>query len=198
MEHFVFETWTAGQIAEDDFLAACELHFAAFPKPGRTLNEVVAKKRPVWMDVDLSPDAAADPPPQRHVLRENGKVLANAAVLVRAIETSAGLLTVCGLFDVATHPSARGRGLGGATVQTVFNAVDAGTYAFCVFQTGEARAFYEKLGAAVVDNRIVNSHAATDPEANPFTDTHVMRYPADTAGRTPWPEGLIDLRGPGY
>ena len=33
---------------------------------------------------------------------------------------------------------------------------------------------------------------------SPFTDTYVMRYPADTAGRTPWPAGVIDLRGPGF
>ena len=198
------ETWTAGRIAEDDFLDACDLHHAAFPKPGRTLDQVIAKKRPVWMDVDRSSDtAAADPPPVRYVIREPGpdgrpRCIANAAALVRTVQTPDGLMTVSGLLDVATHPDARGRGLGAVVVRRVFASVDDGTYPFCLFGTGPARPFYEKLGACVVDNPIVNSHAADDPEANPFTDTYVMRYPADTAGRTPWPAGVIDLRGPGF
>jgi len=55
------------------------------------------------------------------------------------------------------------------------------------------RPFYEKLGAVVVDNRIVNS-LADNPAANPFWDEVVMRYPAGGD----WPSGAIDLRGPGY
>ena len=197
------ETWTAGRIPEADFLDACVLHHAAFPKPGRTLDEVIAKKRPVWMDVARSPDAAADPPPVRYVVREPGpdgkpRCIANAAALVRTVQTEAGLMTVSGLLDVATHPDARGRGLGAVVVRRVFAAVDDGTYPFCLFATGPARPFYEKLGAAVVTNRIVNSHADDDPEANPFTDDYVMRYPANTTGPPPWPDGLIDLRGPGF
>lgn len=201
------ETWTAGRISEADFLDACTLHHAAFPKPGRTLADVMAKKRPVWMDTAPSPDAAADPLPVRYVVREADpeagpdaapRCIANAAALVRTVQTTAGLMTVAGLLDVATHPDARGRGLGALVVRRVFAAVDAGTYAFCLFGTGPARPFYERLGAAVVTNRIVNSHADADPEANPFTDTYVMRYPAIATGRTPWPEGLIDLRGPGF
>ena len=203
MPHPPIQTWTAGRISEADFLDACILHHVAFPRPGRTLEEVVAKKRPVWMAPELSPDAAADPPPVRYVMRSEsldgpGLCVANAAALTRTVQTSRGLLTVSGLFDVATHPSVRGRGYGAAVVQEVFAAVDRGTYAFCLFQTGAAHPFYEKLGAAVVTNPIVNSHADTDPEANPFTDNLVMRYPADTTGRDPWPEGTIDLRGPGF
>ena len=201
------ETWTAGQISDADFLDACVLHHAAFPKPGRTLEQVIAKKRPVWMDParvrDGEPDVAADPPSVRYVLREPGpdgelRCIANAAALVRTVQTQDGLMTVSGLLDVATHPDVRGRGLGAVVVQRVFAAVDDGTYPFCLFATGPARPFYEKLGAAVVTNRIVNSHADDDPEANPFTDDFVMRYPANTTGRARWPEGLIDLRGPGF
>ena len=199
------QSFTAGRMSEADFLAACELHHAAFPKPGRGLDEVIAKKRPVWMDAGRSgaanPDtAAATPPPVRYAVVEGGRWLANAASLVRTVGTEAGDLTVCGLFDVATHPNARGRGLAVAVTQAVFNAVNDGTYPFCMFQTGAARKFYEtKFGATLVTNEIVNTHAAGDPEANPFTDEFVMRYPGEPAsGGTPWPAGRIDLRGPGF
>jgi len=174
------ETWTAGQITEADFLDACALHHAAFPKPGRTLDQVIAKKRPVWMDVDLSSDtAASDPPPVRYVMRAAGpdgalRCVANAAALTRTVQTPEGLLTVSGLLDVATHPDTRGQGLGALVVKKVFDAVDVGTYPFCLFATGPARPFYEKLGACLVGNPIVNSHADADPEANPFTDSYVM------------------------
>jgi hypothetical protein len=44
-----------------------------------------------------------------------------------------------------------------------------------------------------VTNPIVDSLAA-DPSVNPFWDEVVMRYPAVKH----WPEGEIDLRGPGF
>lgn len=55
------------------------------------------------------------------------------------------------------------------------------------------RPFYEKLGACLATNRIVNS-LGDDPQASPFWDEIILRYPKDRQ----WPEGEIDLRGPGY
>ena len=71
-----------------------------------------------------------------------------------------------------------------------------------LFQTTPAvRRFHEKLGACVVENRIVNSFAARwgqrrgpDFAERPFRDGVVMRYPKSAH----WPEGEIDLLGPGY
>ena len=51
----------------------------------------------------------------------------------------------------------------------------------------------ERLGARVVTNRFVNSLAA-DPGARPFWDPVTMVYPRSFD----WPEGTIDLQGPGY
>ena len=53
--------------------------------------------------------------------------------------------------------------------------------------------FYEKLGACVIENAIINS-LAENPKESPFKDSVIMRYPSSGE----WPEGEIDLRGPGY
>jgi hypothetical protein len=58
-----------------------------------------------------------------------------------------------------------------------------------LFQTGVPE-FYEAMGARLVTNRFVNGES----QENPFWDTCEMIYPA-TAG---WPDGPIDLNGPGY
>ena len=55
-------------------------------------------------------------------------------------------------------------------------------------------ALAEKLGARCVSNRFVNSTNTEAPEANPWWDEHVMIFP-DTYD---WPDGTIDLPGPGY
>lgn len=197
---YEIQTYTAGQMAEADFLAACELHHAAFPKPGRTLDDVIAKKRPVWIGGDGLPGVVpgplvSDDPPVRYAIRDaSGAWLANAAVLTRTIGTARGDLKVLGLLDVATSPAARGQGLGALVVKAAWQAVDNGRYPLCLFETGEARLFYEKLGAKVVKNRFVDSTHPSQPGVNPFTDELEMVYPASAD----WPEGEIDLRGPGY
>jgi hypothetical protein len=55
------------------------------------------------------------------------------------------------------------------------------------------RTFYERLGAVTVDNRFINS-LAENPTASPWWDKVIMRYP----GKSGWPSGEIDLRGPGW
>ena len=73
-------------------------------------------------------------------------------------------------------------------------SIERGIFPFSLFQTShKVRPFYEKLGATLVTNRIVDS-LGDDPMASPFWDEVALRYPKDR----PWPEGEIDLRGPGY
>lgn len=98
------------------------------------------------------------------------------------------------LAGVCVDPAVRGTGLGRAVVEAAFALVDGGVFPFALFQAPErVRSFYEKLGACPVENRIVNSLAG-EPARNPFRDEVVMRCPASA----PWPEGKIDLLGPGY
>lgn len=132
--------------------------------------------------------------PRSVIIREGDKVLAHATAAPHTIGTSEGDLTVLGLAHVATDPEARGLKLGQTVVRAVFDLIDHGPYSHALFQTSHSvQAFYEKLGAGMVMNRIINS-LGEDPSANPFWDDVVMRYPAVKH----WPEGTIDLRGPGW
>jgi predicted N-acetyltransferase YhbS len=132
--------------------------------------------------------------PRSFVIREDDRIVAHAAALPRTIGTSEGELTVLGLVHVCSDPDARGQKLGQAVVRAAFDLVDHGPYTHALFQTSnKVRTFYEKLGAGVVTNPIINSQA-DDPTANPFWDEVVMRYPAVKH----WPEGEIDLRGPAW
>lgn len=187
----------AGSISESLFVRLCALHHAVFHKPGRGLDGVMAKKRPIWMPGE---DGAVVPgplvswrPPARYVVFDGDEPVANAAVIYRRVQTDAGPMDVLGLSDVATSPRHRGQGLGVRVVEAAFAEIGAGLGRFFLFQTGEARHFYEQLGCRVVDNRFFDS-TAEDRTASPFTDACVMVYPGDGD----WPVGPIDLQGPGF
>jgi predicted N-acetyltransferase YhbS len=132
--------------------------------------------------------------PRSVIIREGGRVIAHAAALPRTIGTSEGEMTVLALAQVCSDPELRGRKLGQAVVRAAFDLVDHGPYPHSLFQTSHhVRPFYEKLGACLVTNRIVNS-LGDEPQKNPFWDEVVMRYPAAKH----WPGGEIDLLGAGY
>jgi GNAT superfamily N-acetyltransferase len=184
------EMWDARSFTPDQARIIGELLAAVWPKPNVTAADRAENLLALGRDYQ-GPDAQA---PRSYVYIEDGKLLAHSALIPRAIGASAGLITVGGLARVCTKPSARGRGLGELIARAALSAVDSGDFPFALFQTThKVRPFYEKLGATTVDNPIVNS-LADDPNANPFWDEVVMRYPADAD----WPRGVIDLRGPGY
>ncbi|MEM9881440.1 MAG: GNAT family N-acetyltransferase [Planctomycetota bacterium] len=193
--------FTAGAMTEAEFRAACVLHASAFPRPGRTVDDVVASRGPVWMrhaengaEIPGGPLRSTTPARRAAIVDAAGVWRANAATITRRLATPAGPMTVLGLLDVATRPDDRGRGLGARVVRAAFGPVDRGEWPACLFQTGDARRFYEKLGARVVDNRFVDSTGDTPAGGAVFEDTHTMIYPADAD----WPTGEIDTLGPGY
>ncbi len=175
------------------------------PAQARAIGELIAK---VWPKPHLNAaDRAeqqlaigrqfrgeAEHGPRAFVVLGESRVIAHAAILPRTIGTTAGDITIAGLFRVGTDPDVRGRGLGELVARAALDVADSGEFPFVLFQTTKrVRPFYVKLGAVVVANPIVNS-LADDPTANPFWDEVVMRYPAGGD----WPDGTIDLRGPGY
>jgi predicted GNAT family N-acyltransferase len=184
------ETLDRRNLSEPDARAVAELLCTIWPKPGRTVEVRMAELMDYWKDYE----GPEDEHPRLFVIREEDRVIACASVAPRTVGTSRGDMTVQALARVCTDPAARGRGLGQRVVRAAFELVDRGPFPFSLFQTSEkVRPYYEKLGAVVATNRIVNSRG-DDPTKNPFWDIVVMRYPAGPG----WPEGEIDLRGPGW
>jgi predicted N-acetyltransferase YhbS len=184
------ETLDSRTLSEPDARAIAQLLCAVWPKPDRTVYSRTAQLVSEWRDYH----GPEDQHPRSFIIREQNRVVAHSAALPRKIGTRNGELTILGLARVCTDPAMRGRNLGAAVVRETFRMVDDGIFSWSLYQTShKVRPFYEKLGACVVPNRIVNS-LADDPTANPFWDELVMRYP----NRPGWPEGEIDLRGAGY
>jgi hypothetical protein len=170
--------------------AIAELLCTVWPKPGRTVETRVEKMKADWAAYQ-GPEKQR---PRSIFIRERDRVIAHSGVDARTIGTSQGGLNVLALARVCTDPNLRGKNLGAAVIRATFQLVDDGTFPWSLFQTShKVRPFYEKLGACLVHNRIVNS-LGDDPTKNPFWDEVVMRY----SNRPGWPEGDIDLRGPGY
>lgn len=132
--------------------------------------------------------------PMHFVMVEDDAVIAHAGTFARDIATPAGGITALALWGVCVNPSIRGRGLGKAVVASAIARIDQGQFTHGLWQTeSHVVAFYEKLGAREVTNRFINS-LAKDPQANPWWDGHVLVYPAEAD----WPDGVIDMCGPGY
>jgi predicted N-acetyltransferase YhbS len=182
------ETLDRRKLSDADGRAIAELLVKVFPRRPfeERLQLIIGQFREY--------DGPEEEFPRSAIVREGERVIAHAAAWARTISTSQGEMKILTLSQVCTDPAERGRRLGQAVVRAVFDAVDHGPFAHSLFQTSyKVRPFYEKLGCVLVTNRIVNS-LADDPTANPFWDEVAMRYPASK----PWPEGEIDLRGPGY
>lgn len=165
------------------------------------LRRVALLNNRVWPKDDFDPDTAAHQIAEKlsegcrcHVVRRAGVIVAKSHTFARTIGTSRGELTVMALAGVCCDPNHRGEGYGRAVVAAAFGRIDRGEFPASLYQTSHHnRPFYEKLGARQIDNRFVNS-LADDPDANPFWDEIAMIYPA----ACDWPDGVIDLRGPGY
>ncbi|WP_146574818.1 GNAT family N-acetyltransferase [Botrimarina hoheduenensis] len=147
------------------------------------------------IDIGNRYEGPAQRQPLSLVVWDDSLVVAHALVFERVITLGPKPLSALALAGVATHPDCRGRGLGEVVVQAAFDRVDQGLFPLSLFQTSLAvENFYTRLGAKRVENPVVNSHNADDPNTNPFWDDIVMRYPAGGA----WSDETIDLCGPGY
>ncbi len=132
--------------------------------------------------------------PRSSLIPDACKHITHPAIVPRTIGTTSGHMTIAGLAQACTDPDQRGRDLGKLITRAAFELVDSGAFHFSLFQTSpQVPPFYEKLGSCLVDNPIVNS-LGVGVEASPFWDSVAMRYPSSGD----WPQGEIDLRGPGY
>jgi hypothetical protein len=184
------ETLDRRSLSEADARAIAQLVVSIWPKPGRTVDTLAADMISRWKEY-CGPERQH---PRSFVVREGGRVIAHASFDPRTIGTGQGELNVLALARVCTDPAVRGRKLGQAVTRAAFALVDDQSFPFSLFQTtDDVQSFYENLGAVRIHNPFVNS-LGDDPTANPFWSPVIMRYP----GGAGWPEGEIDLRGPGY
>jgi GNAT superfamily N-acetyltransferase len=190
MQHTV-KTCRLTQISGDEALAVGELLAKVFPKPDKGPVERALQLKRIGEDY-VGPAEFA---PVSHVILQEDRVVAHAITFGRTVGVPCGELTVMALAYVATDPDCRGQGLGAAVTHAAFARVDEGDFPYAMFQTSfKVRPFYEQIGCQLVENRIYNSLNVEDPQANPFWDDVVLRYPAEGD----WPVGDIDLRGRGY
>ena len=152
------------------------------PEPGKSapsLDDTLAKWR-AWEAAHFLIGGEGD---------RSGDVLAHALIFRREILTPEGPLGVGALATVCVHPNCRGRGWGADVVRAAFDFLPELGVGVALFQTG-VPSFYEKLGGRLVYNQFVNG----DNLDNPFWDAFEMIHPDAFA----WPDGKIDLNGPGY
>ena len=184
------ETWDPRFLTPAQAAGIGELIARVWPKP----NVDAAERTRQLADAALRWRGPASHGPRCYVVRDDDRIVAHAAIWPRQIAADGRRLTLAGLSRVGADPALRGRGLGELVVRAALAPVDDGEFPFALFQASRrVQLFYEKIGAVIVDNPIVNS-LAEDPTANPFWDEIVMRYPADGD----WPVGTIDLLGPGF
>ena len=132
---------------------------------------------------------------------EERSVAATCVSFFKQIETAAGKRHILGIGGVATAPEYRRKGLGRAVVEAAFSRCrpHAGMFAedgsCALFQTS-ARAFYEKLGAGVIDRTSIWNTKAGKLS---FWDRFSMIWPADArAALQPSASDIIDTLGPGW
>jgi GNAT superfamily N-acetyltransferase len=147
---------------------------------------------------------AGEPPPEeewpapRHsrifLLRDTGfqQILAGARIAPRRVRIGGDSRVVLALASVFSHPEYRGRGYGRVVTRAALERVDAGDFEVALFQTPVPE-FYQRLNCRLITNPIINSRAL-NRNICPFWQDHAMIYPANF----PWPEGELDLLGPGW
>ena len=184
------ETLMAPDIADDDYIQLASLIRLLLRDKSRSEQELAESMRREWSHYTGPPELQG----RRFIVRDGGRIVANANLHPRRMLTSRGSELVGGLCAVVSHPDVRGRGFGKAVVRAAFDHVDIGEHSFALFQSrADARGFYEKLGCHVVDSPVVNSRSSESPRANPFWEQWVMSYSVNDM-----PEGEIDILGPGY
>lgn len=165
-------------------------------------GKVVRLLNKVWPEegVDFSQSAQGlydwtrdDPSLQLLLAWKEDRLVGHAQLFQRVIKSDEGQLALLGLASVCSHPDFRRQGIGKILVRRAFEEVELSHYPVCLFQTGVTE-FYKKLGAVEVKNPFMNRQNRQDSGSNPWWEEHVMIYPDFPE----WPEGEINLNGPGY
>jgi len=172
--------------------------YAIRPEVARKIATLVSS---VWPQIGANIDVLAKryrtPDPDRpdarsFVLWDGTDAVAHARTFSRVIRHRNGEMKVLALGAVCVHPTRRGEGFGKRIAAEAFKLIGTGRYEVALFQT-ELTGFYERFGAVEVRNKFVNRQS-NPSGASPWWNPRVMIHPNLDA----WPEGEIDLNGPGF
>lgn len=126
------------------------------------------------------------------VYNAENNVIAHIAVYDKVLGTLNGLLPVAGVAEVCVHPDYRGQGLARAILVEVHAWARAQGFAFTMLFG--ARGIYGGSGYVPVDNPIRSLNYKTGEwETEPVECAMVCPL-----SEIEWPQGEIDLRGPGF
>jgi len=120
-------------------------------------------------------------------------ILAHSCLFVREIFTATGPLRLGALAGVCVDPEYRGRGWGAEVVRAALNYLPELGVSACLFQT-DVPGFYQMLGCRRVSNIFFDGTRPDGSRDDPFWSAEKMVFPADCD----WPEGEIDINGPGF
>jgi predicted N-acetyltransferase YhbS len=179
-------------LAREEIVAVVSLVYGFWPSKDKTIAELVEAFPEIGKQYRASyPQIRL--PSLRYVVWDKDKAVAHALTFERPVITSNGEISVMALSGVCVLPSYQGKGLGAEIVRRTFGRIHGGEFEVSLFQT-TIPAFYTRMGATSVTNKFVNSRNKKHPDANPWHDEWVMIYPKSYS----WPQGPIDLNGPGY
>lgn len=179
-------------LSSDELIAMVSLLNSVWPSQDKSLEELVGLLPRLRRHLRIS-YWGSQRPSMRHLIWEGDELIAHALTFERTVRHDGGELPVMALSAVCVGADYRGRGLGAEVVRSAFRRVDTGEFPVSLFQTPIPE-FYEKLGSTHVSNPFVDSRSREDVSASPWRDPSIMIYPDQYV----WPEGTIDLNGPGY
>ena len=181
--------YSDGDLTESQALAIFRLIHATWPDEGESPEDITNN----WLAGCHYPSEDPRPDFFRYGIWDGDQVVAHASTFRREIVTAFGPITILALADVCVDIKRQGVGMGAAIARRAFEPVDSGSFPAALFQT-DVPGFYDNLDCRSVSNPFMNSKHLEAPRKNPWCGEHVMIYPADYD----WPEGEIDLGGPGY
>jgi predicted N-acetyltransferase YhbS len=131
-------------------------------------------------------------PQHRWLIREPGRVIAHVAFHDKVVGTTAGDQRIGGVAEMAVHPDFRGQGLVRRLLAEGHEWLAARGVPFG-FLFGDW-AVYKSSGYVPVENLI----RRFVPERNKWVTQSISSAMVKVIGKTPWPDGEIDLRGPTF
>ncbi len=180
------------EITEETAEKLYYLTLLCWPKYGVVPEKAAKQNAPTW--IKNHKNITTKKPAGIFYICLDGKCLSKGEVFPREIQIAGNSMTIMALAGVCTKPEERTKGYAKEIVKSAFENVDNGLYKASLFQTtNDVKPFYEKLGAMKIKNKIINS-LSENPNKYPFWNEAAMVY----SPHFKWPEGTIDLLGPGY